>query len=226
MIVGNGLLAKAFKSYQDNNDILVFASGVSNSKEVDIKAFNREKELLIANLNFYGKNKKFIYFSTCSMFDSYFIMSDYTKHKKQMEKIITKYSDNYNIFRLPQVLGKNNQGQLIGFLYNVIKNRINFDLFNIERNIIDIKDVFFIINIIINKNFFTNEIINIANPTNIKVLNLVHIIENICKEKAQYNIIDKEGKFEINIENIQSLISEYNIFEKNYLEDRIKKYYE
>lgn len=226
MVVGSGLLAKAFLEYANDDNIIVFASGVSNSKEISRDEFDREKLLLNDYLEKYGKNKYFIYFSTCSVYDTYFERSEYTKHKINMEKIIIEKAFSYNIFRLPQVLGKNNKNQLIGFLYESINMEKSFELFDIERNIIDIKDVFTLVNKILKENIFKNQIINIANPKNIEVLDLVNILENIIDKKAKYNIVKKSGEFKIDVKDIESIISDLGIFEKNYLQNRIKKYYE
>ena len=46
MVVGTGLLAKAFLEYENDDNIIVFASGVSNSKEISREEFDREKLLL------------------------------------------------------------------------------------------------------------------------------------------------------------------------------------
>jgi dTDP-4-dehydrorhamnose reductase len=226
MVVGSGLLAKAFLSYEKNNDILIFASGVSNSKETSQEQFEREEHLLNLYLEKYGKSTYFIYFSTCSAFDTYFDRSAYTKHKINMEQIIIEKALKYNIFRLSQVLGKNNKNQLVGFLSDAIKMEKSFELFDIERNIIDIDDIFLIIDTILKENIFENQIINIANFKNIRVLDLVNILEKIINKKAKYNIVKKEGKFNICIKNIESIISNLNIFDKDYLENRIRKYYE
>ena len=226
MVVGTGLLAKAFLEYENDDNIIVFASGVSNSKEISREEFDREKLLLNDYLEKYGKNKHFIYFSTCSVYDTYFERSSYTKHKINMEKIIIEKAFSYNIFRLPQVLGNNNKNQLIGFFYESIKIEKTFQLFDIERNIIDIKDVFILVDKILKENIFKNQIINIANPKNIKVLDLVNILENIIDKKAKYNIVKKSGEFIIDIKNIESMILDLGIFERNYLQNRIKKYYE
>ena len=226
MVVGTGLLAKAFLEYANDDNIIVFASGVSNSKEISRDEFNREEKLLDFYLEKYGKNKHFVYFSTCSVYDTYFERSEYSKHKINMEKIIIEKAFSYNIFRLPQVLGKNNKNQLIGFLYESIKMEKTFQLFDIERNIIDIQDIFIIIDKILKENIFKNHIINIANPKNIKVLDLVNILENIIDKKAKYSIVKKSGEFKIDVKDIESIISDLGIFEKNYLQNRIKKYYE
>ncbi len=226
MIIGNGLIAKAFKEYENNDDVVLFASGVSNSKVVSSEEFLREEKLLYKCLKNYSQEKHFVYFSTCSMYDTYFEMSSYTKHKVNMEQIIIENSDKFNIFRLPQVLGNNNENQLIGFLYKTIMNEKNFNLFNIERNIIDIDDVVFIVNKIVNAKKFINTIQNIANYKNTKVLHLVNILEKICNKKVNYNLIQMEGDFLIDVKNIEALLLKYDIFHENYIENRVKKYYE
>ncbi len=226
MIIGRGLIANAFKEYANNEDIVIFASGVSNSKETSKENFLREEELLRNNIEKFTSTKRIVYFSTCSMFDTYFERSEYTKHKMNMEQIITEKALSYNIFRLPQVLGRNNKNQLIGFLYDAIKMEKSFELFNIERNIINIEDVFLIIHNILKDSIFNNQIINIANSKNIRVIDLVGIIEKITDKKAKYNIIEKPGSFIIEIKNIESIIYKLNIFEEIYLEKSLRHYYE
>lgn len=49
MVIGNGMVAKRFDSHKRKDDFIVFASGVSNSKNTDDAACKREifKEELI-----------------------------------------------------------------------------------------------------------------------------------------------------------------------------------
>ena len=103
MIIGNGQLATIFKKTTLDN-IVVFASGVSNSNCQDIKQFEREKDLLVKTLT-NNKNKKFVYFSSCALSAEEYPKNDYYKHKQNMENIIKRYSDNYYIFRAPQLFG-------------------------------------------------------------------------------------------------------------------------
>ncbi len=226
MVVGTGLIAKAFDEYQLNESIVIFASGVSNSKEISKEAFLRERNLLLSYLENYGSSKYFVYFSTCSIYDTYIPHSNYTKHKINMEQLIKQRAKQYYIFRLPQVLGVNNQTQLVGFLYNAIKSKKYFDLYDIERNIIDIDDVRLIVNNVIKSNKYKNIVMNLANTSNIKVLDLVKIIEKMCHKKANYHIVKKEGSFYIDVSQMKSLICNSEIFTKNYIESRLKKYYE
>jgi hypothetical protein len=51
MIIGNGSLANIFiEKFKDDENIIIFASGVSSSKETRESEFNREKELLLKTL--------------------------------------------------------------------------------------------------------------------------------------------------------------------------------
>jgi UDP-2-acetamido-2,6-beta-L-arabino-hexul-4-ose reductase len=226
MVVGTGLIAKAFEEYQLNESIVIFASGVSNSKETSKEAFLRERKLLLSYLEDYGTSKYFIYFSTCSIYDTYFPHNKYAKHKINMEQLIEQKAKQYNIFRLPQVLGVNNQTQLVGFLYNAIKSEEYFDLYDIERNIIDIDDVQLIVNSVIKSSQYKNIIMNIANTSNIKVIDLVKMIEKRCHKKANYRVISKEGSFQVDVSQMKNVIGDSEIFTKNYIESRLEKYYE
>ena len=63
MVIGNGLLGREFKKYNDFNNCIIFASGVSNSNETDNVEFEREKLLLIKTIK-ENKDMKIIYFSS------------------------------------------------------------------------------------------------------------------------------------------------------------------
>lgn len=226
LIVGNGMLAHEFSDYRDDNDIIIFASGVSNSDEIREGEFKREKELLTKTIDNIS-SKKIIYFSTCAMYDKYFANNRYTKHKLHMESYIKKNVKNFIIARLPQVMGKNNnKQQLMGFLYDKILNNEEFELFNIDRNIIDVQDVKKILEYSLTNHLFNRETINIANPKNINMITLVGYIENIFKKKAIYSVKNLEGSFYIDIEKISPIIKKLNLFSSTYIRDIIKANYE
>ena len=51
MVRGCGLMASAFvNDYENDNNFIIFAAGVSNSLETNISDFNREEDLLIKTL--------------------------------------------------------------------------------------------------------------------------------------------------------------------------------
>ena len=94
MVIGNGLISKSFKEYFDeDNSILIFASGVSNSQETDSNNFLREKKLLTETIE-KNLDKQIIYFSTI-LID--FKSNPYYTHKKEMEILIKNLSNNYLI---------------------------------------------------------------------------------------------------------------------------------
>mgnify|MGYP007017084323 CR=1 FL=1 len=82
MIVGRGLLASLFLE-NDREDIIFFASGVSNSLEDRQEEFLREETLIKKTIE-ENPNKIFVYFSTCSVYDSSKTGSDYVLHKLKM----------------------------------------------------------------------------------------------------------------------------------------------
>jgi hypothetical protein len=46
MLIGKGMIANIFSSYKNDDNILIFASGVSNSNEKNKQEFLREKNLI------------------------------------------------------------------------------------------------------------------------------------------------------------------------------------
>ena len=92
MLIGKGLIASQFKKYEDDNDIIIFASGVSNSQEIDLNKFDKEFNLI---KKYISCDCLFVYFSTCSIYDKSLIDSKYVKHKLKVEEFI---KENFKYF--------------------------------------------------------------------------------------------------------------------------------
>ena len=61
MIIGNGLISSVFLDDSlDYGNYIIFASGVSNSKETDYEKFEREKKLLFSTIE--NNYNNFIYY--------------------------------------------------------------------------------------------------------------------------------------------------------------------
>ena len=132
MIVGKGLIASQFNNWWKGKDVIIFASGVSNSKEVKKSEYQREKHLV---KTFFSSKKLFVYFSTCSIFDKTLEKSLYVKHKLEIEELIKNNFTNYFILRLPNVIGKTkNQNTFFNYFYSAIvnKNKIHIQKNNIR----------------------------------------------------------------------------------------------
>jgi len=119
MVIGNGLLAKSFSKYKDDDQVIIFASGVSNSKEVNPEAFMREMDLLRSITN---KDALLVYFSTCSVYDWPFNSTPYVGHKINMEALVGSYFPRSIVFRIPTVVGNTNNPNTF---FSFFKNQIN-----------------------------------------------------------------------------------------------------
>lgn len=111
MIIGNGDVASVLS---DNDSLLYFASGVSNSREVRESEYQREVDLLEAQ----DHNKHIVYFSSICIFYS---DGRYAQHKKQMESLVKKFKT-YTIIRLGNISWGVNPNTIINYLSNRYKN--------------------------------------------------------------------------------------------------------
>ncbi len=102
MILGSGLLARAFASFEEDERVLVFASGVSNSSSATEADYARERDLLLEQQ---GTRSRLVYFGTCSLFDPTLQDSGYIRHKVRMEELIRSRFVDHIILRLPNVVG-------------------------------------------------------------------------------------------------------------------------
>ena len=159
MIIGRGLIAKAFEKYSNDDNVIIFSSGVSNSLETRDSEFEREESLLKSNLFL---DKKFIYFSTVSVVDGS-LKSPYINHKIKMEKIISDNHNNYLIFRLPIVVGNNaNKITFFNSLKDKINNNEELKVFSVGRYLIDIDDLSETLPTLIDEQSEKNKTLNIC----------------------------------------------------------------
>ncbi len=224
MIIGNGLLASSFvKNGLNHNNLIIFCSGVSDSKETDDNNFNREKELLLKTIN-ENKHLKIIYFSSILAYTS---NTKYYKHKIEIEKLIKNESNNYIIFRVPQIIGnKGNKNNLFNFFKESILNDGEITIFeNTIRALLDIEDLVKIVEYC--KDKVNCKIVNISYIEKINVLNLVTLMSKHLNKTPKINtIINKnEGDWTINNSRIiNKCINSLGIQTNGYTNNIIKKY--
>ena len=58
MVIGHGMIAKHFSKYIDDENLLVFASGVSNSSTTKEADYTREQDLLLHALQHHPQKTK------------------------------------------------------------------------------------------------------------------------------------------------------------------------
>lgn len=225
MILGRGLIATAFKEYEKDNNVIIFASGVSNSKEVNNLLFLKEEELLKKTI-LDNKNKVIVYFSSCDI-NNYKMNIKYYQHKHNMEQLIEKYCEKYYIFRLPQVVGKtNNLNTFFNFLLSKIYLEEEFLVYeNASRNIIDIDTVVNLVTYIIKNKIFLNSITNIAYPLSFKVQDIVENMVQYLNKRGNFTKMEHINVCDIDV---SSIIDIYKILkieiDDNYPKKLIEKY--
>lgn len=226
MIIGRGMMANAFSAYSKNKDVLIFASGVSNSCLNDKSAFDRERKLLQDSIANYPKCI-LVYFGTCSVDDPELCGSPYVTHKREMEEIIKESCKRYFIFRLSQVVGEGSSPTLINFIVDKLQNRELFHVWkNSTRNLIDVDDVFKIADYLIQNNLYCNEITNIATPRSLSIFNIVEIIEELLGQKGCYEVLHRGGSYDIDTLKISHLLDRMSVcFDEKYPSMIIKKYF-
>ena len=223
MVVGNGLLGMSFllSSENDNESRVIFASGVSNSKETDIKEFNREKELILKHIK---TDKKFIYFSSIL---SDIVDNPYYNHKLDMEELVRNNSNNYLIFRVPQIVGySKNPNTLMNYLIRNIKDS-NEVVINegIKRALIDVTDIIRIVNYCDLKN--TCLTLNISFIEKISVISLYQKLTVSLSCEENYSIETTHNDSNWNVDNsplIIDAINELRFNQLDYTDDLIRKY--
>lgn len=225
MIVGKGLIASLFTAYDRENTIF-FASGVSNSLETRVEEFLRE-ENLIKNTIVENPDKIFVYFSTCSIYDSSKTGSDYVLHKLKMEQLIKKSCNQFLILRVSNAVGKGgNPNLLMNYIVRAVKND---EIINIHtkatRNLIDVDDIREITFNILKKHSL-NKIINVAYLRNYSVIEILEIVERFYNKKINSNLLKSGSGYDINIPEMEEYFIENNQIDKeSYLYNILHKYF-
>lgn len=225
MIVGNGLIANLFKE-NDKKNVVFFASGVSNSLETDKSAFLREENLLRKTLE-ENPEKIFIYFSTCSIYDSSKNGSFYVNHKLKMEQIVEEFSEKFLILRVSNAVGKGgNPNLLMNYLVNAFHQEKEITVHTLAtRNLIDADDVKNITLKFINENNF-NKIINVAYLENFSTSEILEILKKLFNKTAKTLFVKSGQSYLISIPEVESYFVENGFIDKKeYLKNIIKKYY-
>lgn len=223
MVIGNGLLAGAFKDFEQDNNVLIFASGVSNSKNTSDADFKREIDLLENYLPFQGL---LVYFSTCSVYDPGLSQSNYIKHKKHIEGLIKNKTPNYLITRLPNVVGPtDNPHTMFNFFINQLLSNQQLKIQSkASRYLIDISDVSEHVANKIQSNRNMQETINFIISERISVERIVQILAESIDVKANYTLIEGGDDYVVPKSDAYQLLSNNNLIAgETYFRQILKK---
>jgi UDP-2-acetamido-2,6-beta-L-arabino-hexul-4-ose reductase len=226
MVIGEGLMAGAFRSFSEDENVIIFASGISDSTCITDSAYSREIDLLMETMNRFPL-ATLVYFSTTSITDSELQNTKYVIHKKNIENLIMLNQKSFLIFRVSNVVGiGGNKKNIVNYFYEKIINNEAFEVWSKSyRNLIGINEVYNLVRCVIKKNLYLNEIIEIALPYNIKVLDIVDYLGELTGIHPRYTIVDKGGTPLINKQGILDLMEKCGIMVgKDYIQNLLKKY--
>ena len=223
MIIGRGLIASQFTDV-DHNDVVIFASGVSNSSETRIEEFFREQNLVEQTL-INNPEQLFVYFSTCSIYDSSKYNSPYVLHKLHIEELIKQRAKHYLILRVSNAVGKGgNPNLLMNYLSRQIINKQELNIHqHATRNLSDVEDVKNnTLNYIKSKDW--NKIVNVAYLENYNIPEIIEALELKYKTNTKKVIENKGEHYSVDI---HELNYKFELSSKNkYLFNLIHKYYD
>ncbi len=226
MIIGYGFLANAFNDRIGEN-LVVFASGVSDSACTDESSFLREEQLLL-NTIADNHDKCLVYFSSCGVISETLLSVPYYRHKLKMEQIICATHSQYLIFRLPQVIGKSrNSKTLVNNFFDYVTDgqEITIQRFS-KRYFIDIDHVVLFVNHVYKELVLKNKIINIACPQEYTALELLQVIETLTGLSAKYQVVDAGSYYNLDTSLFAKEASILQIeLSDNYLMRAIQKHY-
>lgn len=225
MIVGQGLIASLFIN-DDREDAIFFASGVSNSLENRPEEFIREENLIRKTFE-ENTDKIFIYFSTCSIYDSSKTGSDYVLHKLKMEQLIKNSCERYLILRVSNAVGKGgNPNLLMNYLVRSIRNKETINVHTkATRNLIDAEDIKKITFKLLDEQAL-NKIVNVAYTQNYAIIEILEIIERFYDTKLDLNLIKSGSGYDINVPDVEAHFVKNNLTNKDaYLCNILQKYY-
>jgi nucleoside-diphosphate-sugar epimerase len=226
MIVGNGMLAKAFGYLSENDDFIVFASGVSNSKESNPANYQKEVDLLTTYIS---TNSILIYFSTCSVYDPEMANSPYIQHKRRVESFIATNFKKYWILRLPNVVGfSNNNFTMCNFFYHALRENKSFTLQeNAYRYFIDVQDVAVTVKKIVSDQKLKNGVYDLLYPHALRVKTLVELFEQLLNSKGRYDLsAEGGGAYSVYLApELKQYADFLSIDKEEYFSNLVKKYY-
>lgn len=224
MVVGKGLIAQTLLDFKQDKNIIIFASGVSNSHEFQNEAFRREIDLLLTQ----DRDKNLVYFSTCSVLDPTVAETNYIRHKKKIENIIIEEFKNPLIVRLPTLVGKNGNPNTF---FNHIKNKLinNEEIIIFQkawRYLLDADDLKIIMPLLLKNSGLKNKIINVAYNNPMRVEEIVKVMENLLEKKSKKKIIEKGSNFVIFNNFFLNILTNNKIttYSANYNYNLISKY--
>lgn len=226
MIIGSGFLARSFgPRFGDRTDVMLFASGVSNSLETRLQAFAREKNLLQQQQA--QRSTQLVYFSSCGVVENTGQTTPYMHHKREMEALVLAMPRGL-VVRLPQVVGSTpNPHTLTNYLRDRILSGERFSVWaKAERNLLDVVDLVAIASAVIDDGDLEERLVSIASGEILPMPDIVRIFEHVLERRAHFVLEDKGAPLVVDNRMALRLGSRLGIdLGHGYSERVVRKYY-
>jgi nucleoside-diphosphate-sugar epimerase len=226
VVVGHGMLAKAFSEFSEDDRVLIYAAGVSNSLETDPSAFAREKSRLLAARE-ENPDKLLVYFGTCSVEDPDRRETPYAAHKLEMEAILEGFAAPWMVLRLPLAIGPGRHGRTLApFLYERISRGERFEVWeHATRYPLDVEDALRVARLFVDERKLWNRRINVALRA-FPVLEFVQVMQNIVGKPAVYDLVPRGRHYAIDCPEVDAAERELALDRsERYLDRVLRKYY-
>ena len=226
MVVGSGMMARAFAAFRDVRDVLIFASGVSNSTAGDASAFLRERRLLEQTRSEYP-DPLLVYFGTCSVDDPDRAGTHYVRHKLAMESLVASGGGSWLTLRLHLAIGRQGSPTTFAqFLHDRIVNGEPFEVWSrAVRYPIDVDDVVRMATCMIGEKMYRNRIVNIA-LRRYSALEVVQSMERALDRAARFTVVEKGRPFELSCPEVEAIADQLDLdYSKGYLDRVLRKYF-
>jgi UDP-2-acetamido-2,6-beta-L-arabino-hexul-4-ose reductase len=207
MIVGSGQIASAFGEAGLSDDVVLFASGVSDSGCEDEAAFARERRLLRSTLQHYPQ-KRLVYFSSCALSTPDYPLNAYYRHKRQMEELIGHDAREYYIFRVPQLFGRFKRHKtLINYLYFSILDEMPFTVYDeAYRYVIGLDELVRLVRCCL-AHLPASVTVDLANPHRYSIIEIVELLEQLIGKRATYEVAHKQDGYWLEFETMRAFLS-------------------
>jgi uncharacterized protein YbjT (DUF2867 family) len=226
VIVGDGMMAKAFSAFAADAGVIIFASGVSDSTETRASAFVRERDLL-QRTRAQHPDALLVYFGTCSVNDADRRDTPYVRHKLEMESLLKASPGPWMVLRLPLAIGPGHRGNtLANYLHGRIVRGEAFEVWaDSTRYPVDVEDAFRVASRLIADRTMWRKTINIALRA-FPILEFVRILEDIAGRRAVYTLVQRGRHYELQCPEVARLAGALHLdMGEHYLEKVLRKYF-
>lgn len=139
MIVGNGDVASVLP---ERDDLLFFASGVSNSQETNPAEYLREMDLLLKQPH----EAHVVYFSSLAVLTGG--VSRYVEHKRQMESVVSSEFPRHTLVRIGNITWGTNPHTFINYMRGQRERGEELEVRDEFRHVVDQDEFLYWVNLI------------------------------------------------------------------------------